>query len=189
MKPLRAQAAAQSSTGTPAWAYFVVCQAGWFVCVLGAAHGVGWLGMLFAVAAFVWHLTHVADARREARLVAVVVCVGMVWESLLVLAGLLAYPSGIVVAGLAPYWLSALWALFAIQFNTVYVWLREKRWLAALLGAIAGPASFRAGAALGAVRFERPLAAWLVLALGWAVLLPALLTLARRWDGVHGEAR
>ncbi|MFM0737438.1 DUF2878 domain-containing protein [Paraburkholderia xenovorans] len=169
----------------PAWLYFAVCQLGWFVCVLSAARGAGWLGMLFAVAAVLWHLWRVAGPIREARLLALTVAVGMMWESALVYSGLLSYPSGTFIVGLAPYWLSALWALFAIQFNTVYVWLREKTWLAALLGALAGPLSFRAGAALGAVHFDRPLAAWVVLSFGWAVLLPALLKLARRWDGVH----
>ncbi|MEZ0603574.1 DUF2878 domain-containing protein [Paraburkholderia sp. IW21] len=170
---------------TRAGLYFVVCQAGWFVCVLSAARGAGWLGMLFAACAVAWHLARVAEPLREARLLVVTVWVGMMWESLLVYSGLLSYPSGTFVEGLAPYWLSALWALFAIQFNTVFAWLRARTLLAALLGAIAGPMSFRAGAALGAVRFNKPVAAWIVLALGWAVLLPALLRLAQRWDGVR----
>ncbi|WP_345815952.1 DUF2878 domain-containing protein [Paraburkholderia sp. PREW-6R] len=164
--------------------YFVVGQIGWFVCVLGAAHSQAWLGMLFAALAVAWHLLRVADARREARLLVVTVSIGMIWESLLVYSGLLAYPSGTFIAGVAPYWLGALWALFAIQFNTVYGWLHGRPLLAALLGALAGPLSFRAGAALGAVRFIQPLAAWTVLALGWCVMLPSLLWLARRWDGV-----
>ncbi|MFM0597682.1 DUF2878 domain-containing protein [Paraburkholderia dilworthii] len=180
---------ARRSSGTTAGLYFVVCQAGWFVCVLSAARGAGWLGMLFAGCAVVWHLTRVPEPRREARLLAATVCVGMIWESVLVYAGLLVYPSGTVIDGCAPYWMSALWALFAIQFNVVFAWLRARPVLAAVLGALAGPLSFRAGAALGAVHFNRPLAAWIALALGWAVLLPALLQLAQRWDGVHREAQ
>ncbi|ASL47243.1 hypothetical protein bAD24_III07605 [Burkholderia sp. AD24] len=178
-----------SSSGTTAGLYFVICQAGWFVCVLSAARGAGWIGMTFAACAVVWHLTRVSEPQREARLLAMTVCVGMIWESVLVYAGLLVYPSGTVIDGFAPYWMSALWALFAIQFNVVFAWLRARPVLAAVLGALAGPLSFRAGAALGAVHFNRPLAAWIALALGWAVLLPALLQLAKRWDGVHREAQ
>ncbi|WP_144109863.1 DUF2878 domain-containing protein [Paraburkholderia sp. BCC1886] len=168
--------------------YFVVCQAGWFVCVLGGAHRAGWLGVLFAACALAWHLTRVPAPRREARLVAVTVAIGLAWESLVVDAGLLSYPSGAWINGLAPYWLCALWALFAIQFNVVYAWLRGHVVWAALLGAIAGPLSFRAGAALGAVHVERPVAAWVTLSIGWAVLLPGLLRLAQHWDGVATPA-
>jgi len=54
----------------------------------------------------------------------------------------------------------------------------------ALVGAFAGPASFRAGAALGAVHFNDPTAALVVIATGWAFILPAALAIARHWDGV-----
>jgi len=78
-----------------------------------------------------------------------------------------------------------LWALFAAQFNTTFGWLKQRMLLASVLGAIAGPMSFRAGAALGAVRFAFPLPATIVLAIGWAILMPVLILLSRRWDGVH----
>ena len=52
-------------------------------------------------------------------------------------------------------------------------------------GALAGPLSFRAGAALGAVRFSDPALSLFALSVGWAVLMPLMLALARRWDGVH----
>lgn len=125
----------RGGSGMAAGLYFVICQAGWFICVLSAARGAGWLGMLFAACAVVWHLTRVPEPRREARLLAVTVCVGMIWESVLVYAGLLVYPSGTVIDGCAPYWMSALWALFAIQFNVVFAWLRARPVLAAVLGA------------------------------------------------------
>ncbi|WP_415767808.1 DUF2878 family protein [Paraburkholderia sp. J69-1] len=66
--------------------------------------------------------------------------------------------------------------------------LARRRWLAALLGAAGGPLSFRAGAALGAVHFAQPMAAFCALALGWSVILPASLWLAERWDGMSGPA-
>jgi len=93
-----------------------------------------------------------------------------------------------VLPGAAPYWILALWALFAAQFNTTFGWLKQpaqRMLLASVLGAIAGPMSFRAGAALGAVRFAQPLLATIVLAIGWAILMPVLILLSRRWDGVH----
>ena len=174
--------------------YFVIGQAGWFACVLTAAHGIAWVGMMLALVFMALHVLRVAGPREELKLLSTVMFMGWIWESVLVSAGLLAYPGGVPaavvgvaplgLAGVAPLWLPALWGMFAAQFNTTYRWLKTRIVAAALLGAVAGPLSFRSGAALGALRFAKPLPAAAALALGWAVLLPVIVLLSRRWDGV-----
>jgi len=101
--------------------------------------------------------------------------------------GLLKYPTSAGVDGLAPLWLPALWALFAAQFNTTYRWLKPRLKTGMVLGAFAGPLTFHAGAALGALQVAKPLPPTLTLACGWAVLLPVIILLARHWDGVQLE--
>jgi hypothetical protein len=165
--------------------YFVLGQAGWFACVIGAAKGVAWIGVVVVVALVAVHLRRVARPLEEAKLIASVVVIGGTWESVLVFLGLLAYPTSTEIHGLAPLWLLALWGLFAAQINTTYAWLKPRIALAALLGAIAGPLSFHAGAVLGALQFVKPWPARLALAAGWAVLLPLVIVLSRRWDGVQ----
>lgn len=167
--------------------YFVVGQLGWFACVLSAAHGMPWMGVALAIVLVALHVVRVARPADELKLILTVVLLGAVWESGLVAARLLQYPVGNVIPDAAPYWLLALWALFAAQLNTTFGWLRHRLVLAALLGACAGPMSFRAGAALGAVRFVHPWPAIAALAAGWAVLMPVLMLLSRRWDGVHQQ--
>jgi hypothetical protein len=134
------------------------------------------------------HLFRVPRPWEECRFLAVVVMIGAIWESVLVRLDLLGYSSEIVIDGFAPPWIVALWALFGGQFNTTYTWLKQRFALAALLGAIAGPLSFRAGASLGAVHFNRP-PATLALAIGWALILPLLTIVSRRWDGVSSAAQ
>lgn len=168
--------------------YFVIGQIGWFACVLSAAHGVPIIGVIFSAVLVVTHLLRVRDVIPELKLLCVVVCIGAVWESVPVATGLLVYPSGNVFPHAAPYWLLALWGLFAAQFNTSFQWLKRRLALAGLLGAIAGPMSFRAGASLGAVHFAKPLPAFILLAVGWGFLMPMLVLLSRRWDGVHDRA-
>jgi hypothetical protein len=168
--------------------YFVIGQLGWFGCVLSAAHDVPWMGVAATIVLVAVHLARVARPLQEFKLLASVVVMGAVWESVPVATGLLVYPNGTVLPGTAPYWILALWALFAAQFNTTFGWLkhpRQRMLLASVLGAIAGPMSFRAGAALGAVRLAHPLLATIVLGIGWAILMPVLILLSRRWDGVH----
>jgi hypothetical protein len=169
--------------------YFVIGQAGWFACVISAARGAAWIGVAFAIALIALHLWRVDRALQEAKLIVTVVILGGLWESTLVSAGLLAYPDSTQIPGIAPVWLLALWGLFAAQINTTYPWLKKRLWLAPLLGAIAGPLSFHAGAVLGAVHFVRPWPARAALAGGWAVLLPLVILLSRRWDGVQPTPR
>lgn len=171
---------------TPA-IYFVFGQLGWFACTLSAARAIPWLGAVVVLLLIAAHLSRASAPLQEAKLIAVTAVIGAVWESVLTTAGLLIYPSGVVVHGLAPYWLVALWALFAAQFNTTYAWLKSRLAVAALLGFIAGPVSFHAGAALGALRFAKPWPAAAALALGWACLLPSIAAMSRRWDGIHSS--
>jgi len=167
--------------------YFVFGQVGWFACVLGAAHGAAWIGILVAALLIVLHLLRVSDPLPELKLIASVTVIGGLWENMLVGLGLLAYPD-MPVHGWAPLWLPALWGMFAAQANTTYQWLKRRLIIAALLGAIAGPVSFHAGAALGAVYFLKLWPAAIVLTVGWAILLPLLMVLAGRWDGVRKPA-
>jgi hypothetical protein len=165
-------------------AYFVVGQVGWFACVLSAARGVPWIGVSITVVFLGMHLLRAAHPLEEFKLLTSVMVIGGIWESTLVYFGLLSYPSGTVVEGLAPYWLLALWALFAAQINTTYQWLKSRIPAAALMGAVAGPISFRAGAALKALNLERSWVSVAALAVGWAILLPVVILLSRRWDGL-----
>jgi hypothetical protein len=164
--------------------YFVVGQVGWFACVLSAARGAPWIGAGCALLLIAAHLALASRADAELKLIASVASIGALWESALVQGGLLSYPHGMTLGHFAPYWIVALWALFAAQFNTTYRWLKSRIGLSAVLGAIAGPLSFHAGASLGAVRFDRPWAATLALAAGWSCLLPLIVVLSRRWDGI-----
>lgn len=165
--------------------YFVVGQIGWFACVLSAARGIPSIGFVVSAILIAIHLATTPRPVPELKLLGTVVLIGAIWESVPVATGLLVYPDGTVIPHAAPYWILALWGLFAAQFNTSFRWLKPKIALAALLGAIAGPMSFRAGAALGAVRFAYPWPATFVLAIGWGCLMPILVLLARHWDGTR----
>ncbi len=163
---------------------FVVFQAAWFAAVLGAAHGQPALGTLCVVAAIAWHLAVSARPAREAWLVLAACAIGLVFESFVVWQGHVRYPSGQPIAGLAPYWMVALWGLLAIALNVTMRWLRGKPWLAALLGAVAGPAAFASGVRLGGAQFVQARPALLTLAVAWSLLTPLLVWLSVRLDGV-----
>mgnify|MGYP003337800931 CR=1 FL=1 len=163
--------------------YAIAGQAGWFVCVLSAAHDAAWVGVAFVAILLGLHLWLAREPNRELRLVLWVVVAAVPWETLLIRAGLIDYPHGTLWAGFAPPWLLSLWVLFAIQLNVLFRWLRGRWWLATVLGAVAGPLSFRAGAALGAAQMPDVALTMGVLAAGWALWVPVLVWIGQRSDG------
>lgn len=183
-----AGARAMSSTLRPTravqWTNVVLFQCAWFAGVLGAAHHRPLLGTACVGVAIAWHLAVSARPAQEARLVALLCLIGFVAESAIVRQGHVAYPSGQPWPTLAPYWIVALWGLLAIALNVTMRWLHGRLKLAAVLGAVLGPLSFSSGARLGGAQLLHPTEALLSLALLWAVLMPLLVMLATRFDGV-----
>jgi hypothetical protein len=158
----------------------VLFQLGWFACVLGAANGYAREGALGAVLIVALHIARAARPKREAMLAAVAAVLGFVFESVLVQAGWVRFEAGVVLEGAAPYWMVALWALFATTLNESMRMLQARPWIAALFGAIGGPLAYYAGARMGALDLVQPAAMLIALAGGWAVATPLLLSLARR---------
>jgi hypothetical protein len=146
---------------------------------------VGYLGAAFVVLLLVLHLLRVERPVAEIKLITTVALLGGLWDSALIYFAMLDYPHSTVFHGIAPLWLVSLWGLFAAQFNTTYRWLKHRLAAGALLGAVAGPLSFRSGAALGALHFVQVWPATVSLAIGWALLLPLIILLSRHWDGVN----
>jgi hypothetical protein len=164
---------------------FALFQLGWLACVLGGAWQLPWLGTAIAAAIVGWHLHIAARPRGELQLLLMAGALGATWDSLLVTAGLLIYPSGTLIAGTAPHWIVAMWMLFATTLNLSLDWLKGRYLLSVLAGAAGGPLAFYAGMRLGGVYMPDPQAALLVLAAGWAVMMPLLAWLAQRFDGVR----
>jgi len=161
----------------------VLFQAACFTSVIGAAHGRVWLGLLAIAVAVAWHLARAPQPLRELGLLAIATAIGLVFETMMLNAGLTRYSSGATL-GLAPLWMVAMWMLFATTLNVALRGLRERTWLAALLGAIGGPLAYFGGERLGALQFVDPRAlSLLAIALGWALLAPVLLRVAARLDG------
>jgi hypothetical protein len=168
----------------PLFVNILAFQVGWFACVLGAANAAPLLGPAIVAAVVTLHLSRSNKPGREMTLVLAAGFVGTVWDSALVAAGWLQYPSGNLIPGFAPYWIVAMWMLFATTLNVSLLWLRRRTVLAVILGGLSGPLTFLAGSGLGGVTFVEPRSGLIALALGWAVILPALSILSSRLDGM-----
>jgi hypothetical protein len=161
---------------------FVLFQAAWFACVVGAARGQAALGIVAVVAVVAilvaWSTRRAADLW----LVVLALALGAVWDSLLIRTGVIEYASPGPLPGWAPAWILALWALFAPMLREPMRWLHGRPLLAAPFGAVGGVLSYVAAQRLGACVFPDPALALLVLGAGWALIVPLLLAAAQRLD-------
>ncbi|MCA9743679.1 MAG: DUF2878 domain-containing protein [Deferribacteres bacterium] len=159
---------------------FIGYQAGWFCCVLGAAHGYPYLGPIFVVLFLAWHFHTVKQRAQEMRFVLMVAALGLVADSLFKATGLLKYASPVPdVSWLAPIWIVAIWALFASSLNSSLRWLRGRGVLSLAFGAILGPMSYLAGERIGAAMLgPNRVLVIAVLSIVWAAVMPTLMHLS-----------
>ena len=162
---------------------FVAFQFGWFSSVLGGAQGLPWIGPVAVMLIVALHLYRAEQAQKEFLLILSCGFIGAIFDSVLVYAGWVGYPSGPFVNGMAPYWIIGMWMLFATTLNLSMRWLKDRYALAALMGLVAGPLSYIAGQKLGGIEFVERLTALIALGIGWAVIMPALMLLSNRLDG------
>ncbi len=157
-------------------------KAGWLAAVFAAAASLPILGTAAIGIAVAVHLWRSDAPRDELLLLALAAALGFAWESLLVYTGIVQYGASGALAAIAPYWIVALWVLFATTLNVGMRWLRKNLLVASVFGALGGPLSFLAGEKAGAVSFSDTSTALVVIGLGWAVMLPLLVRYAARND-------
>ena len=156
----------------------VLFKLGWVACVMLAAAGQPVMATLVVAAVVMAHLATVPVKSKESMLLVSAAVIGMAWESLLVRFGIVSYPGYTDAAALAPYWIVAMWVLFATTINHGLRWIKRSWIVASAAGLIGGPLAFFSGAQLGAVEFSNTLLALVSIGVGWAVLLPTLALVA-----------
>ena len=161
-----------------------IFQVAWFAAVISASQGYPWVGALTMLAAILVHLRRASRPQPELILVLVCGVIGAIWDSVLVALGWISYPSGNWVANLAPYWIVTMWMLFATTLNIGFGWLKNRPVLAFIFGAVGGPLAFLTGHKLGGVVLVEFEVALIAQAVGWGLMMPILLELADRFDGV-----
>lgn len=149
-------------------------QIGWFSCVMGGNT------IAIAVTAIILYVHHklAINNLNEWLFIFTVASIGLTIDSLLSVSGILLFDS--VSIGI-PIWLFCIWLVFSCTLNHSLKWLSKHLLLAMLMGAIAGPMSYFAGAQLTDVSLATPqIYSLIILACIWATLLPLLMLFTRR---------
>lgn len=180
------------------WFNLLGYQAVWFAAVLGAARGQAWPALVAAALFALVHFSLPGSRRADAQLLLCALAIGTLIDGGLAASGWLAYAASAAIW--PPLWILAIWAAFALTLDHSLAYLQTHPLAALLLGAIGGPLAYLGAQRLEAVVFVAPdWRAIAALALAWALALPALTQLARRWRRSdrgqkvaltdHGESR
>lgn len=157
-------------------------QTGWFACVFAAQQP--WL-LAVPVLALLVHFRWIGRWAEEGKLVASVLIAGSALDSFLLQMRVFDFPGD---SPLVPAWLALLWALLATTLNHCLAWTARPWWLGSLLGAVAGPLSYWAGARLAGVGLPLGTApTLLLLAALWALAIPVLHGFAALYRAQAGQ--
>ena len=158
-------------------------QLAWPACVIGAAHGIFWTGLVVVGALALWQLQHHNRHPLDLRMILVCLGLGFVLDTTWVQLGLIEYAMAWPSPTFAPFWILLLWIAVALVINHSMAAFKHRLVLLAVAGGVGSPLSYFAGSRFGAVEWLAP--AWqVVLATGlsWAIVLPWLFWLAREPD-------
>lgn len=152
------------------WINLIGFQLAWWLSVLYGNQVLPIVAALIAV-----HLLLHSSPKIE--LVVLVSCtlLGMVVDTSLTHTGVFVFTQG---HAWPPLWLALLWLSFSATLRQGLHWFKGRYLLSALVGSLAGAASYLAAGRLGAVSFGiAEIEAALLLALIWMMLFPALMKL------------
>lgn len=157
-----------------AWYYI-----GWFGCVFLGRAGYQWPCFLFPVVSFIlliWHLQRKLSPPRNTIFQILAMAVGLAsigigFDALMVNQQQLVFlQTQTLIFGL-PGWMLAIWFLFAALLPVTVELLGSRLLLAAVLGAVFGPLSYKSGESLNVMSTFEP-SALLCYALFWGLFFP-----------------
>lgn len=167
-------------------ANFILFQLAWFACVTGAAYGMPWLGVSVTLITTAWHLHQSKRAKPEMLLMFAVLLIGASFDQVMLLLELIVYQQHGWSTSLVPVWILALWLAFASTLNLSLAWLQGRYLIAVIFGASGGPLAYFGAQNIGAVTLPSS-ASYIALSIGWAVITPVLLYLAKHINRLHAE--
>jgi hypothetical protein len=154
---------------------------GWLACILGAAWGHYWLGLVVVPVLFVIHIT-VIQRRKILNIFIVAMAstaIGFFTDTILIIIGTVEPNRWVMPAPFTAIWDLMIWANFSLTLNASLRFLQKRPLVAAFLGAICAPGTYYAGDRLGALNFSEPVFSSLLwVGAVWLFAMPCLSLMA-----------
>lgn len=167
---------------------FILFQVAWFACVAGAAAGKPFLGVVVTFFVLLWHLYQAKQYKIELKLILSVLITGATFDQMMLSFHFIEYAHHGWGNSVVPVWILALWLGFATTLNASLAWMQGKAIVAVLFGAVGGPLAYLGAQKLGAVVLPG-FTSYIVLSIGWAVLTPCFLIIARHFNGYQNSSQ
>jgi hypothetical protein len=154
---------------------------GWLACILGAARGYYWLGLVVVPFLFVIHITVIQRCKvLEIFIVAMAsIAIGFFTDTILIIVGAVEPNRWIMPTPFTTVWDLMIWANFSLTLDASLRFLQKRPLIAALLGAIFAPGTYYAGYRLGALNFSEPVFSSLLwVGAVWLFAMPCLSLMA-----------
>ena len=158
---------------------FVLFQAAWFVCVLGASYNQTYLALALSIIILLIHFSLIKKRMLDVKLIIIAGLIGLLFDGALLNFDLIIYTDPGLPYPFTPIWIVMLWMTFAMTLNHSLAWLSQKYYLSILFGAIGGPLAYIAGEKLGAITLLSTNSI-ITLSVGWALITPILLIIANK---------
>lgn len=158
---------------------FVLFQAAWFVCVLGASYNHTYLAFTLSLIILLLHFAIIKNRMLELKLIIIAGLIGLLFDGALLNFDLIIYNDPGLPYPFTPIWIVMLWMIFAMTLNHSLAWLSQKIYISILFGAMGGPLAYIAGEKLGAITLLSTNSI-ITLSIGWALITPILLTIANK---------
>jgi hypothetical protein len=153
---------------------FILFQIAWFAAILGASHGMPWLGVV-AVPVFVMlNLVITGNWKQTLLLCLAAAIIGFFTDTTLIVFGVFSPVPFPWPLPFSPLWMVMLWVNLAMTLNESMAWLRARYLLGAIFALIGGPMAYYSGAKLGVAALP-VFTDLLVIGIAWAVAFPVLL--------------
>jgi len=157
---------------------------GWGACVLGAAWGYHWLGMVVVLLLLIIHIAVIE--RNKIRIVFIValitIATGFLADTLLIILGTVEPNRWLMPPPLTALWDLMIWVNFSLSLDRALRFLQKKPLLAAVLGSVIAPPTYYAAGRLGALRFSEPSYLGLIwVGVIWFVVMPWLALMAKQF--------
>jgi tetrahydromethanopterin S-methyltransferase subunit D len=133
-----------------------------------------WLGVIAVPVVLVIHVALSPDRKAEVILILSAGALGFVIDTGLIVTGIFTPILYLFPYPFSPPWMVLLWMIFSTAINVSLQKLHGHYLLSAVLGSVGGPAAYYSGAKLGATTAIPGTSDMLILAVAWAVAVPAL---------------
>jgi len=158
---------------------FILFQAAWFICVLGASYNQTYLALTLSIIILLIHFSLIKKRMLDVKLIIIAGLIGLLFDGALLNFDLIIYNDPGLPYPFTPIWIVMLWMTFAMTLNHSLAWLSQKYYLSILFGAIGGPLAYIAGEKLGAITLLSTNSI-ITLSVGWALITPILLIIANK---------